>query len=172
MVYWLNSFYDCFLSPTYFTWCGPWCFLQALTRTPLSSARTCHQPRRKKQRRRWRMGSWRSRRCWCSTWKTQKPSPYKWKERYLSSTPCSTWKPLQVEGNIHQNANRFKLVHFNVIYVLTQNSVNSYLTTEVFGFSGPGGCAVLCDSVRVQRCQLCQWGEEDVASGLVNWFCH
>lgn len=59
-------------------------------------------------------------------------------------------------------------VHFNIIYQFTQERIFSPLTTEVFGFSGPRGCAVLCDSVRVQCCQLCQWGEEDVASGLVN----
>lgn len=66
-------------------------------RTPPRSARTYHRRHRKRERRRKRMGSWRSRRCWCSTWKTRKPSPYRWRGRSLSSTPCSTGKPLQVE---------------------------------------------------------------------------
>ncbi len=129
---------------------------QVLTRIPLSSARTCRQPHRK----RGRMGSWRNRRCWCSTWETPKPSPYKWKERSLSLTPCSTGKPLQVESNIRQSAPFSSVSDF------------SHFTAKVFGSSGPGGCAVLCDSMWVQRCQFHHWGEEDVASGLVNWCCH
>ena len=33
--------------------------------------------------------------------------------------------------------------------------------------SGPGGGAVLCDSMRVQCGELSDWREEDAASGLV-----
>lgn len=86
--------------------------LQALTRTLLISARTHHQPHRKRERRRGRMASWRSRKCWCSTWETQKPLLYKWRGQSLSLTPCSIGKPLQVEGTIPQNANLFQRVKY------------------------------------------------------------
>lgn len=47
-------------------------------------------------------------------------------------------------------------------------SIFTHSTTQVFGYSGPGGRAVLCDRVRVQRRQLGQRGEKDAATGLVN----
>lgn len=43
---------------------------------------------------------------------------------------------------------------------------------KIFDSSCPGGCAVLCDSTRVQCCQLGQWSSEDVAFGLVDRCCH
>lgn len=92
-------------------------FPQALMRTLLRSARTYHQPHRKRERRKERMGSWRSRRCWCNTLKTQKPLPYRWKEQFLSSTPCCTGKPLQVEGNIHQWVSASLLQHVQYFHL-------------------------------------------------------
>lgn len=38
--------------------------------------------------------------------------------------------------------------------------------------SGPGGGAVLCDSMWVQCGELSDWREEDATSGLVYWRCH
>lgn len=69
---------------------------QALMRIPPRSVRTCHQPHRKKERRREKTGSLRSRRCWCSISKIQRPLPCKWREPFLSSTPCCTGNPHQV----------------------------------------------------------------------------
>lgn len=85
---------------------------QALTRTLLRSARTYHQPRRKKEKKMERMGSWRSRKCWCSTWKTQKPLPYRWKELSLSSTPCCIGKQPQVNAVFDQSASIVQCVKY------------------------------------------------------------
>lgn len=138
--------------------------IQAPMRTLLRSARPYHRLPRKREKRRERKGSWRSRRCWFSIWKTQRHLPCKWNEQSLSSTPCCTGKPLQVEDLIHwlisQLADWF-------LFDVPHNS-----TSEIFNRSGPRGCAVLCHSMRVQRCQLCQWSSEDAAFGLVNWCCH
>lgn len=46
--------------------------------------------------------------------------------------------------------------------------ISSHFTFKIFDSSGPGGCAVLCDSTRVQCCQLGQRSSEDVAFGLVD----
>lgn len=61
------------------------------------SARIYHQPHKKKEIKRGKKGSWRSKKCWCSTWKIRKRFLCKWKEQYQSSTICCTGKPLQVE---------------------------------------------------------------------------
>lgn len=135
--------------------------LQALMRTLLRSVRPYHQLPRKREKRRERKGSWRSKRCWFSTWKTQKHLPCKWKKQSLSSTPCYTGKLLQVQNGIHHLVS---LVCFSLIF--------SHVTCDIFTCSGSGGGAVLCDSMRVQCCQLCQWSSEDVTFGLVDWCCH
>lgn len=70
-------------------------------RTLLRSARPYHQLPRKREKRRERKGSWRSRRCWFSTWKTQRHLLCKWKEQSLSLTPCCTGKPHQVQQGVH-----------------------------------------------------------------------
>lgn len=69
-------------------------------RTPPRSVRTCRRPHRKRARRREKTGSSRSRRCSCSTSKTLRLSPCKWKEPFPSSTPCCTGNPPQVAGQL------------------------------------------------------------------------
>lgn len=77
--------------------------------TRLSSVRTCHQPHRRRKVKRGRMVSWRSRRCWCSTWKIQKPLPYKWRGPSPSSTPCCIGKQPQVRWSYPLNTFLFDL---------------------------------------------------------------
>lgn len=129
-----------------------WCVSQALTRTLLSSARTCPPPHRKKGRkRRQRMVSWRSRRCWCSTWEIQKPSPYKWREQSPSSTPCSTWKPLQVDGATRHSENQLKcafpynlriylLMRCKYLHILQQKCLVLLVVQEAVQF-----CVTVCE---------------------------
>lgn len=135
-------------------------WFQALMRTLLRSARPSHQLPRKREKRRERKGSWRSRRCWFSTWKTQRHLLCKWKEQSLSLTPCYTGKPLQVQQGVHL---LLGLMFF--FDILT-------FSLKIFESSCPGGCAVLCDSTWVQCCQLGQWSSEDVAFGLVDRCCN
>lgn len=110
--------------------------LQALMRTLLRSTRTYHQPLRKRERRRERMGSWRSRKCWCSTWKTPKPLPYRWKEQSLSSTPCCTGKQLQVKSSIDQSASlvqHFEYFHnWSILVLVVQEAVQFCVTVCEF----------------------------------------
>lgn len=125
----------------------------------LSSARTCHQHHRKSQRKRVRMVSWRSRRCWCSTWKTQKPSPYRSREQSLLSTPCCTGRPLQVDGHIHYTANWFILGDF-------LNLNNNKIFKKLCIFSGIFFLSLVVQEA-VQFCvTVCEFSVANSVSGV------
>lgn len=81
------------------------------------SVRICHQPHKEREIKREMKGTWRSRRCWCSTWETWKHFPYKWNKQYLSSTTCCIWKQLQVDVHFHCGICHFTFPNFWVDFV-------------------------------------------------------
>lgn len=98
---------------------------------PLNSAKICHLPQRKWEKKRGRMESLKSRKCWCSTWKTQKLLPYKWRGRFLPLTPCSTGKQPQVDATPTRMSVTFKGMFF--LTVLYLHSL-LFFTTSSFLF--------------------------------------